>query len=99
MAVESEPGPQGAHPAKPGALGSRRCIPSLGGVFLPLRHVFSIFFFFSFLFSFRLVELALSPVAKAKPDSGVAALSQQPSLSSSLLEPPRQAAGQSHGSF
>ena len=50
--------------------------------FLPLRHVF---------YFFRLVELALSPVAKAEANLVQHSPHEQPSLSSSLLEPPGQA--------
>lgn len=68
MAVESVRS-SGAHLAsggwagQPWTLGSHCCIPSLGGVVLPLRYVFSLSFFFLF---FRLLELARSPSGKGK---------------------------------
>lgn len=52
--------------AEPGALGAGCGIPSLGGAFLPLRHLFSVCLFVFF----WIVELALSPVAKAEANSG-----------------------------
>lgn len=99
MAVESVRS-SGAHLASGGwagqawTLGSHCCIPSLGGVVLPLRYVFSLSFFF--FFSFGYLNLLGVQVAKAKLDCGVAALGQQLPLSS-LPEPLRHAARQSWG--
>lgn len=84
--------PQAVEQAKRGAFGCHCCIPSLGGVVLPLRHVFSLSL------SVKL-NFLWGQVAKAKPHSGIAALCQLLPLSDSVLEPPRQAAKQSQGSL
>lgn len=90
MAVESDPQglnqPLAVEQGKPRPLALRCCIPSLGGVVLPLRHVFS----FSLFFFFWLLELALSPSGKGKARLWVSCFVSTAALSS-LLEPLRWA--------